>query len=606
MSTTTTKMPPAPTWDLESIFSGGSSSPDLAAYRDKVKQDFKAFEKDIANLPDTLDDSTASAWKKAILDMADMIERLGLISSFAHCLVSQNVKDNKAHGIEGEADAQIAEWQKCKTILQIKAGKQSDAAWEKLVGSEELKGQRFYLNEMRNQAKEKMSPEMESLALELAVNGYHAWNKLYDKMAGDLSVEFDDGGGAKTLSLGQLATKMSDSNRTVRAAAFGKLTEAWESREDLAAMTLNALGGFRLSVYKNRGWDNFLHEALQMARISQKTLDAMWAVVAREKDKLIPYVDAKKKLLGIDKYRWYDQFAPCGAVDKLYSYDEAASFIYDNEKNFSKDMAEFAKMAIEKRWIEAEDRGGKAGGGYCTRFGPFKQSRIFMTYANTYENLLTLAHELGHAYHGWVLKDKPLFAQDYPMTLAETASIFAELLVTDAALTACTDPSEKLMLLDQKLQQPYTLFCDIRTRFLFETSYYAERKNGIVGAERLRELMVAAQKEAFGSMLDASGYHPLFWCSKLHFYISDVPFYNFPYTFGFLFATGVYDQAKKEGSAFAEKYRALLADTGSMTTEEVAMKHLGVDLTKEDFWTDAASRATADVAEFVKLAAEAK
>lgn len=606
MTTSTTQMPPAPTWDLESVFPGGSSSAELAAYRDKLKKDMAAFEADIARLPDTLDDSTAPVWTRTILALADLVDRLGLVSSFSHCLVSQNVRDNKAHAIEGEADARVAQWQKFKTIVQFKAGKQSDAAWEKLVSSEALREQRFFLDEMRTQAKEKMSPELESLALELAVNGYHAWNKLYDKMAGDLSVEFEEKGATKKLSLGQLATKMADPDRSIRAQAFAKLTGAWESREDLAAMTLNALGGFRLSVYKNRGWKNYLHEALQMARIEQRTLDAMWAVVAREKDRLIPYVDAKKKLLGIDKYSWYDQFAPCGAVEKLYSFDQAAQFIYENEKDFSKDMAEFAKMAVEKRWIEAEDRGGKAGGGYCTRFGPFKQSRIFMTYANTYENLLTLAHELGHAYHGWVLKEKPIFAQDYPMTLAETASIFAELLVTDAALQACSDPDEKLMLLDQKLQQPYTLFCDIRTRFLFEKSYYAERRDGIVGAERLRELMIAAQKEAFGPMLDQSGYHPLFWCSKLHFYISDVPFYNFPYTFGFLFAIGVYDRAKKEGSAFADKYRALLADTGSMTTEQVAKKHLGVDLTKEDFWVDAARRATADVDEFVQLAAKAK
>jgi len=341
-----------------------------------------------------------------------------------------------------------------------------------------------------------------------------------------------------------------------------------------------------------------------MARLQKKTLDTMWAVILREAPRLAPYIDAKKKLLGIDKFRWYDEFAPCGKVDKLYPFDEAGEFILDNVKNFSTDMADFMRMALADRWVEGEDRSGKAGGGYCTGFKPFKQSRIFMTYAGSFENLLTLAHELGHAYHSYVLKDKPPFASRYPMPLAETASIFSETLVTDAALEVSTDPQEKLMLLDQKLQAGYVMFTDIHSRYLFDTAFYEARQNGLIDKDRLSEMMVNAQKKAFAGLLDDSGYHPLFWCSKLHFYITDQPFYNFPYTFGFLFAGGVYDRAKKEGPAFADKYRDLLADTGSMTTEDLAQKHLGIDLTKEDFWVAAVNRSLADVDSFVKLAAK--
>ena len=225
-----------------------------------------------------------------------------------------------------------------------------------------------------------------------------------------------------------------------------------------------------------------------------------------------------------------------------------------------------------------------------------------MTYANTYENLLTLAHELGHAYHSYVLKDKPYFATIYPMTLAETASIFSELLVTDAAMSASSNKQEKLMLLDQKLQQAYTFFCDIRSRYLFDTKFYAARKNGVINQDGLCEMMLSAQKEAFGQLLDESGYHPLFWASKLHFYITDYPFYNYPYTFGYLFAGGVYDRARAEGSSFAKNYRALLSDTGKMSTEEVAKAHLGVDLGQSSFWESAVERSLSDVDEFVALA----
>jgi oligoendopeptidase F len=227
-----------------------------------------------------------------------------------------------------------------------------------------------------------------------------------------------------------------------------------------------------------------------------------------------------------------------------------------------------------------------------------------MTFSGSFPNLGTLAHELGHSYHNWVLKDVPMFVHIYPMTLAETASIFNEFLITDAAFTGATDRAEKLMLLDQKLQNAYTLFCNLYARFLFDTAFYAERKNGIVAKARLDELMIESQKKAFAGTLADDGYHPLFWASKLHFYLTGTPFYNFPYTFGYLFASGVYDRARKEGSSFARDYEALLTDTGRMTSEEVAMRHMGVDLTKSDFWQKAVNRCLSDVDPFVKLAEE--
>jgi len=248
------------------------------------------------------------------------------------------------------------------------------------------------------------------------------------------------------------------------------------------------------------------------------------------------------------------------------------------------------------------DRAGKAAGGFCTGFPIVKQSRIFMTYTGTFSGLSTLAHELGHAYHSWVLKDKPIFASRYPMTLAETASTFNELRVKDAALELAKSPQEKLMLLDQKLQDGYGMFCNLQARFLFDKAFYKERQDGVVGRKRLDELMLQAQKKAYANTLDDSGYHKLFWASKLHFYLTGQPFYNFPYTFGFLFAMGIYERALKEGPAFAESYRNLLADTGSMMAEDVAKKHLGVDLTKQKYWAEAVSRVISDIDPFVELA----
>ena len=503
---------------------------------------------------------------------------------------------------DAEGQAFYAEWDKLKTELEAVALEQSDEQWNRLLLSEELTPIKFALDEMRQLGKRKMSVEMESLALELAVDGYHGWNRLYDKMAGDQRVIFTSGDSEEILSLGQLQVRMSDPDRLVRKQAFEKMAAAWEKSADLAAMSLNALAGFRLALYKRRGWDSIMYEPLTQSRLSQASLDAMWSVVGREMPRLVPYINAKKKLLGIDKFSWYDQFAPCGQTDRTFGYDEAADFIVRNTGEFSSELAEFCRMAVDKRWVEAEDRPGKRAGACCNGTGPLRQTRVFMTYAGTYENMLTLAHELGHSYHHEVLKERPFLSTLYPMTLAETASIFNEMLVTDAALTAAADPQEKLMLLDQNLQQAHTFFCDLHSRYLFERMFYAERANGMVGKDRLCELMIKAQEKAFGPLLDESGRHPFFWASKLHFYITDRPFYNYPYTFGFLFAGGVYARAREEGKAFAPKYRALLEDSGSMTSEDAAMKHLGVDLTKEEFWQEAVNRSLADTDEFVKLA----
>ncbi len=599
--TTMTTAKPAPTWDLDSIFPGGSRSEAYKQFRQKLRADLGASAKALGALPQTLDDKSQVEWQHFILTLQDLFERIDVVKSFAGCLIAADVSDSMAQVIVGEGDLYLAEWEKLRAVFEPLTLRQSDAAWEKLVSSAELVKVRYFLDEIRTLAKAKMPPELETLTLDLAVDGYHAWGRFYDKLAGDIKVEFDDNGQSKNLSLGQLATKMADKNRAVRKQAFQKMTAAWTANEEQAAKALNSLAGFRLAVYKHRKWDSFMYEPLVNARMKPESLEAMWSAVEKNTPKLVPYIDAKKKLLGIDKFTWYDEFAPCGASNKTYTFDEATQFIIDNTKSFSTHLAAFVKMAIEKRWVEAEDRSGKAGGAFCTGMGPFRQTRVFMTYAGSYDNLSTLAHELGHAYHSFVLNHAPFFASIYPMTLAETASIFAESLVVDAALSTATDQDYRLMLLDQKLQGAYVLFCDLYSRYLFETAFYNERKEGIVESARLRELMISAQKRAFAGMLDESGYHPLFWASKLHFYATDSPFYNFPYTFGFLFAQGVYAQAKKEGAGFAARYQALLADTGSMSSEDVAHKHLGADLTKEDFWTSAVNLALADVNAFVNL-----
>lgn len=593
----------APAWDIETIFPGGSKSKEYADFRKKIAEDLENAKKALEQLPEDLNGDGPDKWAAWILEMQRIYEQIHLASAFAGCLICQDVSDSQAHKIDAEIEETGSKWGMMWTSFESFAKKQTDNDWKSFMARKDLDPISFSLNETRDQARLKMPEELEKLALELGVNGYHAWNKLYDKMAGDYRVEIEEDGEKKTISLGQNSARFASPNRESRRDAFVKMEQAWDNMANMASMALDFQAGFRLSLYKNRNWESPLFEALLNTRMKQETLDSMWSAVVKGRDKLKDYIEAKKKLLGMDNFCWYDQVAPVGKSDRKIPYDEAADFIVKHLSGFSKEMSEFSRAAIDKKWIEAEDRSGKAAGGWCSRIPIRKESRIFMTYTGTFSDLGTLAHELGHAYHGFVLKDQPPFAQGYPMTLAETASIFNELRVTDAAFEASNDKDEKLMLLDQKLQNVFIYFCNIYARYLFDSKFYEERKSGMVGKDRLSEIMLDAQREAFFGILDEKeGYHPLFWASKLHFYLTGQPFYNYPYTFGYLFASGVYDRAAKEGTAFAKKYRDLLADTGKMPTEDVAKKHLGVDLTNEDFWADAVRRSMMDVDKFVELA----
>jgi pepF/M3 family oligoendopeptidase len=355
-----------------------------------------------------------------------------------------------------------------------------------------------------------------------------------------------------------------------------------------------------LALYRHRGWNDILAEPLWANRLTAASLETMWSVVDRKSAKLLDYLSAKAALLGCGQLDWFDLHAPVGTDGRTFTYAEAADFTVDTLRRFNPGIADFARMAIDHRWVEAENRPGKRAGGFCTGFPLSRQSRIFMTFSGSLNSLMTLAHELGHAYHSWVIRDLPAGARRYTMSVAETASTFNETVVRNAVYAAAATAAERLSILAARLDDAVTFLMDIRSRFDFENAFFARRRAGSLGVTDLNTLMEQAQKTAFKNGLGR--YHPLFWASKLHFYITSAPFYNFPYTVGFLFSNGVYAMAEAEGPAFKNRYIALLRDTGRMTTEDLARTHLGVDLTRPDFWESVIDRILADVDEFTTLA----
>ncbi|PZT56544.1 M3 family oligoendopeptidase [Paenibacillus silvae] len=593
------KMPLHPVWDLESIFSGGSSSEAFASYLNDLDKDVRTLQQTLQQMaaPATLEN--AAAYEPVLELLQSCYVRISEGSAFVSCLSAQNQQDKKAAQLQGAVSSIAAMLNSSKSKLDNIFSETPDVVWDQWLAQADIQPLSFVLNESRAQARDKMSPELEGLALDLGVDGYHGWGKFYNTIVSKVNIPFEQDGETVMLSAGQAANKLSDSEREVRERVFSSWEQAWTEVEDFCADTLNHLAGFRLKLYEKRGWQDILKEPLAINRMSRQTLDAMWDVINGTKPVLVKYLERKAKLLGVDKLSWSDVDAPIGKSVGKVTYDEAALTIVEQFARFSPKLSSFAEMAFEKRWIEAEDRPGKRPGGFCTSLPLSKATRIFMTFSGTASNVSTLAHELGHGYHQHIMEELPALNQRYAMNVAETASTFAEMIVADALVQTARDEQEKLALLEDKIQRSVAFFMNIHARFLFETRFYEQRKKGLVSADELSRLMVEAQEEAFCGVLAST--HPHFWASKLHFYLTGVPFYNFPYTFGYMFSAGIYARAQQEGTAFADKYDDLLRDTGRMTVEQLAQKHLGADLTQADFWQAAANLVIADIEQFMEM-----
>jgi len=590
-------------WDLDSLFSGGINSAQLKTKLTQIKTA-------IAGLGDLLDrwDAASDApqyqqFIKLINQLQGIEAGIGQAGLFISAVGSADFNNPDVAPMEAqlrdlETQSDNVSGKLKKVLVQV-----PDVNFTAMLTQPELQPLAFNLQEMRDDGKSLLDDKTEALISRLDLDGKSAWSSHYDSLVATVTVPFHDAEGhPTTLSAGQADNNLlGNADPQYRADLLPAWEQAWTDKEQLFADTLNHLAGFRLTEYAAHGTTDFLKQPLKDNRLSAETLNTIWQVVDDHKQFLLDYLDRKAALLGKKHAGWQDVEAPLnlpGSQLHHFTYDEAAAFIIKHYGEFSPKMAALAQHAFEHHWIEAEDRAGKAPGGWMESAPETHESRIFMTFTGSPNDVSTLAHELGHAFHSSVMEDLPYFRRGYAMNVAETASTFGELIVADANVRAAKTDAEKITLLNAKMDNPLAMFLNIRARFLFETHFYQLRQQKLVTPAELNELMLNAQKEAFGH--DLSTYSPHLWASKLHFYINDLSFYNFPYVFGYLFSLGIYAKAQQEGN-FEDRYIALLRDTANMSTEDLARKHLGVDLTKPDFWLDGVKLIKRDVAEFMRL-----
>ncbi len=593
-------------WDLDSIFSGGTNSNELKAKLEDVKNDIKNYKILLKEWNNSQDISAESF--KILLSKQEVIGKgLGQSATFVKMSHDAYMNDEHANVMTGQVMDLFSTMQKLSNTFIKKVVAIPDADWQALLKDDELNKTVFTLNELRDQGKRLLSEDEEKLIAELNQDGLAGWSSLYDTTVSIMTIPLTDKDGETTdLSVGQAMNRMyADPDPEIRKQLFENWEAVWSKYAPIFADTINHLGGYRITLQQAHGRENHLEEPLEYNRMSKQTLDAMWSAVSNNKQPFIDFLDQKAKLFGMEKLGWQDVDAPIAVGDEKptrFTYDEACDFVIEHFSSFGPELTSFAKHALENRWVEAEDRPNKRPGGYCASLPEFEESRIFMTFTGTPSDTSTLAHELGHAFHSHVMKDLPELNRGYAMNVAETASTFAETIIENATVDNAKSKEEKIALLGSKLESSTAMFLNIHARFLFEDAFYTERTKGIVSEKRLNELMVNAQKEAYSDSL--SSYHPHFWSSKLHFFIDSVPFYNFPYTFGYLFSLGIYAEYLKHPEGFEEKYIDLLRDTGSMQVEDLAKKHLDVDLTDEAFWTAGIELMVKDAEEFIQLTNE--
>jgi pepF/M3 family oligoendopeptidase len=593
-------------WDLESLLPHPASA-EFTAVFEQFRASLTTLADRSERVPPLAGEAADTAFWVAFLTEYERLEAQAVdLSSFINCHAAADAGNARFRRIEAAVAALEPLRERIATNVEFALREAADADFSAFVRRDPwLSRNEFFLSERRRNAQSRLPKGEESLAADLAVDGIHAWGRLYDRLSGDLRIRVMEKGEIVEKSPGQI--RFDSPERSVRQNNFHAAEKAWRTIAGSCADALNHIAGTRLTLYRRLRFQDHLDAPLHRNRMRRETLLAMWSAVSARKGVLRKYLSAKARLLGIEQLRWYDTQAPLPqtsdrGVSEEIGYGEGADTVIRTFAGFSPELGDFARQALTGGWVEAENRSGKRQGAFCTGFPTKGQSRVFMTYTNSPDNVSTLAHELGHAYHSWVLRGQPLFLQDYPMNLAETASTFAEAVLGEQRLRDAPSRGGKLAILDHMLSDSVAYLMNIHARFIFEENFHRERAEGELSPARLSELMLAAQKEAYLEGLASDGWYPDFWVSKLHFYISGLPFYNFPYTFGYLLSTGLYALGLDAKADFPAQYRQLLIATGCMETEAAVQSSVGYDLAGPDFWNKSLDVIERRVETFLELA----
>ena len=524
------------------------------------------------------------------------------LSVYAELIVSANAKDEDAnkyadiidqkHSELAEAETKISKW-----ISEIKE------LSSVIESSDKLKNFKFYLEEIVEQSKHLLSEREELILAKMKNTGSTAWVNYKNLLISTHKVELEQEGKKEELPLTVVLNMAYDKDKEVRKKAYEAEIASYKKIEEGIAAALNGIKGEVITVAKLRGYDSPLAMTLEDSRMDKKTLDAMLEAMKESMPVFRKYLRRKAELLGYSNgLPFYEMYAPVIDKEMKYTYEQGKAFVEKQFRSFDTSLGDYARKAMDNHWIDVLPKEGKVGGAFCCGVHSIGESRILLNYGDNFGDTITMAHELGHGYHGECLKEESILNTNYPMPLAETASTFCETIVKKAAIKEGSK-EEAFAILETEISDSTQVIVDIYSRYLFETAVFESRQESPLTVEQIKNMMVEAQKEAYGEGLDPNYLHPYMWTWKSHYYYADANFYNFPYAFGLLFAKGLYAQYLKDKEGFPGKYKKLLAVTGKMKIEDVT-KTIGIDVSNPQFWRDSLNIVKEDIEEFMKLSYE--
>lgn len=594
---------PPPVWDLESLFptpDGPEAIAALAAIREETAALAALFDSRGVRrreIPE-VDAAVVCLYDEATARLNALYQAIHTLGSYAGCLVAANAADEAAQRLASQVRLAWVPISQLGTRYTAWTGTLDQEAL--LPRSATARAHEHTLRQARIYAAHQMAEGEEELAAELDPSGIGGWARLHADYTALLSVPIVLGGEATALPMSAVRNLANDADREIRRTAYHAELAAWRAAEVPLAAALNGVKGAQDVLRRRRGWRDPVEPTLTGNGIDAATLAAMQEACQEAFPELRRYLRAKARLLGEERLPWYDLFAPVGTATREYSWAEAEALILEQFGRYSPRMQELAARSFRERWIDAPPRPGKEGGAFCSSVRP-GESRILMNFDGSFSWVSTLAHELGHAYHNHCLEQRTPLQSETPSTLAETASIFCETLVYEAVLERATG-EERLALLDASLQHHLQVVVDIHSRYLFERAVFQERATHELSPSELCGLMLDAQERTYGDGLAPDCRHPYMWAVKGHYY--GPTFYNYPYTFGLLFALGLYTRFRADPAAFRASYDELLASTGMADAATLAARY-GIDLRSGCFWRESLGRVRDTIRAFEELTAPA-
>jgi len=577
-----------PRWDLSNVFPS-LESPEFEAAITAVKTqiaELENFQREKINGtgPAAPAAEVATLLGEAVQRMNQLSTLAGTIGAYIQSFVTTDSHNVLAMKKMSEFQQVMVRLQNLSTQFQAWVRTLQPALETILPLNETAQAHAFNLKEYAEQARYLMSESEESLAAELSLSGVSGWNKLQGTITSQMTVEFELDGKLQKMPMPALINLRSHPDADTRRRAYEAENKAWDSVRETLAACMNGVKGAVNTLNSRRGREDAVHASVDMARIDRATLEAMLAAMRDSFPVFQRYFNAKAKILGKEKLAWWDLFAPVGNVEKTYTWDDARAFILENFGKFSPELAAFAQTAFDKNWIDAEQREGKRGGAFCMGVPAVKESRVLCNFDGSLDQVSTVAHELGHGFHNYCAYQagKTEIQQETPMTLAETASIMCETIVMQAMLKQVSDPQEEFAILETMLTGDSQVIVDIYSRYLFEKEVFERREKSELSPDELCDIMEHAQKATYGEL---DSYQPYMWTWKPHYYYAGLSFYNYPYAFGLLFATGLYAIYQQRGEAFVADYKQLLAATGQASAAELAAR-FGIDIRTKKFWRD--------------------